>query len=156
MPSAPADLFTTEAIVSTVLIVALAVIGAILGYRSWQRSRVSPEERERQRRATLVAYGKMGDATVLEIHGDLLLYSYVVRGVVYTASQDLSALQAYLPPDLTVIVGPVLVRYDARNPANSIILAEEWSGLRISQPRANGDDYPAPATRNPNVIPPQS
>ena len=26
--------------------------------------------------------------------------------------------------------GPVAVRYDARNPANSIVVAEHWSGLR--------------------------
>lgn len=123
----------------SLLIVALAVIGGILAYRSWQRKRVSPEERERQRRSVLVALGKMGDATVVEIHGELLLYSYAVRGVVYTASQDLSALQAHLPPHLTAIVGPVLVKYDARNPANSIILAEEWSGLRISLPRGSGE-----------------
>ena len=138
MPSAPADLFTTAAIVTTVLLVAMSVIVAVLGYRSWKRSRISPEERERRRRTALVAYGKMGDATLLEIRGDLLLYSYAVRGVVYTASQDLSALQAHLPADLTGVVGTVLVRYDARNPANSIVLAEDWSGLRTIVPKSNG------------------
>jgi hypothetical protein len=80
----------------------------------------------------------MGDATLLEIRGDFLLYSYAVRGVEYTASQDLSALQSQLPPDLTSVVGTVLVRYDARNPANSIVLAEDWSGLRTIVPRSNG------------------
>ena len=138
MSFASADLFTTAAIATLALIVALCVIGGVLGYQWWQRSRISPEERERQRRAALVARGKMGDATLLEIRGDLLLYSYAVRGVVYTASQDLSALQAHLPPDLTSVVGTVLVRYDARNPANSIVLAEDWSGLRTIVPRSNG------------------
>ena len=139
MPSASADLFTTAATVTTAAIVALALIVGIFVYRSWQRSRVSPEERERQRRVALVAHGKMGDATLLEIRGDFLLYSYAVRGVEYTASQDLSALQAHLPPDLTSVVGTVLVRYDARNPANSIVLAEDWSGLRTIVPRTNGE-----------------
>ena len=138
MPFASADLFTTAAILTTALIVALCVILGVLLYRSWQRSRISAEERERQRRAALVAHGKMGDATLLEIRGDFLLYSYAVRGVEYTASQDLSALQSQLPPDLTSVVGTVLVRYDARNPANSIVLAEEWSGLRTIVPRSNG------------------
>jgi hypothetical protein len=140
MPSASADLFTTAATVTTAAIVALALIVGIFVYRSWQRSRVSPEERERQRRVALVAHGKMGDATLLEIRGDFLLYSYAVRGVEYTASQDLSALQAHLPPDLTSVVGTVLVRYDARNPANSIVLAEDWSGLRTIVPRTNGEE----------------
>jgi hypothetical protein len=140
MPSASADLFTTAATVATAVIVALAVIVGVFVYRSWQRSRVSPEERERQRRAALVAHGKMGDATLLEIRGDFLLYSYAVRGVEYSASQDLSALQAHLPSDLTSVVGTVLVRYDARNPANSIVLAEDWSGLRTIVPRTNGEE----------------
>jgi hypothetical protein len=34
-----------------------------------------------------------------------------------------------MSPDLSTI-GPVSVKYDARNPANSIVLAENWSGLR--------------------------
>ena len=76
----------------------------------------------------------MGDATVMEMRGDFLFYSYAVRGVEYTASQDLSLLKSYLPTDLSVLVGAVCVKYDARNPANSIVLAEEWSGLR-AQPR---------------------
>jgi hypothetical protein len=156
MPFASADLFTTALIVTALLLVALAAIVGILAYRSWQRSRISPEAQERQRRSTLVAFGKMGDATVLEVRGDLLLYSYAVRGVAYTASQDLSALQAYLPPVMTAVVGPVLVKYDARNPANSILLAEEWSGLRFSQSRATGEDYSASAAHNPGSIPPKS
>ena len=30
----------------------------------------------------------------------------------------------------TVLVGPVTLKYSTRNPANSIIICEEWSGLR--------------------------
>jgi hypothetical protein len=141
MPFVSADLFNSAEIVTTALVVAVCVFAGVMGYRSWQRSRVSPEERERQRRAGLVAYGKMGDATLLEVRGDLLIYSYAVRGVEYTASQDLSALQSHLPQDLTSVMGTVLVRYDARNPANSIVLAEDWSGLRTIVRRSNnGED----------------
>ena len=139
MPFVSADLFNNAEIITIVLVVVVCVFAGVMGYRSWQRSRVSPEERERQRRAALVAYGKMGDATLLEVRGDLLIYSYAVRGVEYTASQDLSALQSHLPQDLTSVVGTVLVRYDARNPANSIVLAEDWSGLRTIVPRSNGE-----------------
>ncbi len=60
----------------------------------------------------------------------LIAYSYSVAGVTYEASQDLSALQQLLPPDVMTIVGPVSVKFDPRNPANSIVLCEEWSGLR--------------------------
>jgi len=128
---------TTAEIVALVLVAILVPTAAVVGYRIWKASRITPEERERQRRALLVAQGKMGDATVVEFRGDLLFYTYDVRGVQYTASQDLAPLTAYLPKDMSVVVGPISMRYDAKNPANSIVLAEEWSGLRAAnQPRA--------------------
>jgi len=127
--------FTTAETVTLALIALLAVLVAAIGFRAWKLSRINPAERERRRRATLVANGKMGDATVVEYRGDLLFYTYAVRGVEYTASQDLSALKEYLPADLSALVANVSVKYDGRNPANSIVLAEEWSGLRANQPR---------------------
>jgi hypothetical protein len=136
MPGVLALAFTTAEVVTVALIFVLAAVVSVMGYRAWKLSRITPEERERQRRSTLVAKGKMGDATVMEIRGELLFYSYAVRGVEYTASQDLSMLKPYLPADQSVLVGSVSVKYDARNPANSIVLAEEWSGLRANQQRA--------------------
>ncbi len=108
------------------------VLIGIIGYQAWKSSRVKPEERERRRRAWLAAAGKMGDATLVEVQGDLLFYSYSVRGVEYTASQDAALLKQYVPRDLSEI-GPVSVRYDARNPANSIVVSEQWSGLRANK-----------------------
>jgi hypothetical protein len=134
MPGNLALSLSSAETVTLVLAGVLIAIVAIIVYRAWKSSRVPPEERERQRRALLVSIGKMGDATVMEIRGDLLIYQYAVRGVEYMASQDVSPLKTNLPPDLSVLVGAVSVKYDARNPANSIVLAEEWSGLR-AQPR---------------------
>jgi hypothetical protein len=133
MPGALALSFATAEAVGLTLVGILAAVISLMGYRSWKLSKITPEERERQRRAILVSRGKMGDATVMEIRGELLFYSYAVRGVEYTASQDLSNLKGFLPSDLTVVVGPVLVKYDPRNPANSIVLSEEWTGLRAHQ-----------------------
>jgi hypothetical protein len=109
----------------------LVVLAGIIGYRSWLKSRVPPEERERQRRIALVAHGKMGDATLVEIREDHLFYAYLVRGVEYTASQDLGRLKDHMP-ELTSVTA-VSVKYDPRNPANSIILAEGWSGLHTGR-----------------------
>ena len=114
----------------------LLVLLAIFGYRAYQRSRVTPEERERLRRAWLVAIGKMGDAMLVEMRENFVFYSYDVRGVEYTASQDVSLFLARLPDGLCT-TGAVSVKYDPRNPANTIVVAEEWSGLRTrSEPRA--------------------
>jgi len=107
----------------------LVALAGVIGMRAWKRSRISPEEKERLRRASLVAHGKMGDANLLEVRGNLLFFSYDVRGVEYTASQDISALKQYIPSDLHAF-GPVFVKYDPRNPANSVVLSEQWSGLR--------------------------
>lgn len=115
--------------ISLALAAVLVAVAAALGWRAWKAGRVTPEERERRRRADLAAFGKMGDATLVDYRGNNLFYSYLVRGVEYTACQDVSSLQERMPTSLT-IEGSVSVKYDARNPANSIVVAERWSGLR--------------------------
>ena len=129
MPGALALSFSAAEAVTLALAGVLLILVAIMGYRAWQRSRITPEERERRRRAALVGHGKMGDATIVEIRDDHVFYCYDVRGVEYTASQDVSLLKKYIPSDLSAL-GPVSVKYDARNPANSIVVSEEWSGIR--------------------------
>jgi hypothetical protein len=123
--------FTPAEIATLALGGTLVILVGALGIRAWMQSRISPEQRERRRRAAILACGKMGDATLLEVRGDLLVYSYDVRGVEYTASQDIGALHKYMPPDLSAAVGHIFVKYDPKNPANSIVLAEQWSGLVV-------------------------
>ena len=131
MPSMPG--LTTHYTAVELILVALAVILVLLlatvVYRAWQRSRVTAEERERRRCARLVATGKITDAMLVEIRENLVFYSYLVRGVEYTASQDILRLVDKASIDFSGI-SAMSVKYDARNPANSIVLGEEWSGLR--------------------------
>ena len=110
---------------------AVAGLGAWGIYR-YIKSRPSPAELERRRRADLRARGKMGDANLLEFREDMVMYSYAIGGVEYTASQDLTDLQPLLPADKWSTIGPVSIKYDPRNPANSIVISEEWSGLRTA------------------------
>jgi len=124
--------YAAAGLVTIALAVVLVVLVAIIGYRAWQHSRVPPEERERRRRAWLVATGKMGDAVLVDFRDDHVFYSYDVRGVEYTASQDISRLAEKVPADLSNMPA-VSIRYDPKNPANSIVVAEEWSGLRGSR-----------------------
>ena len=120
--------------VTVALFGALIVVLAVWGVRSWLRSRVTPEEQERRRRQMLLSTGKTGDADLVEVRDNLLFYSYEVRGVEYTASQDVSKLKAFLPNG-ALPIGHISVKYDARNPANSIVVAEQWNGLRAKAGR---------------------
>lgn len=110
------------------------LVAAGVTLRHYLKQRPSPEELERLRRATIYRNGKMGDGQILDMEPDsaLIVYSYSVAGVIYTASQDVASLQAMLPADLMTMIGPVSIRFDPRNPANSIVLCEDWSGLRKS------------------------
>jgi hypothetical protein len=134
MPAALWYSFTAAEEITVALLAVLVAIVAIMGHRAWKLSRTSPAERERQRRASLVQSGKMGDATLMDMQESNLFYAYLVRGVEYTASQDVSLLLEHIPPDLSLLTA-VSVRYDPKNPANSIVVAEEWSGLHLGQPR---------------------
>jgi hypothetical protein len=133
----PGTLAWSDAAAKTGLL-ALALAGvaltllAILGYRAWKAARVTPQERERRRRDLLVKRGKMGDAALVDVRDGLLFFTYDVRGVEYTASQDISALKDMVPQDLSSI-DAVAVRYLPENPANSIVLAEDWTGLCLGK-----------------------
>lgn len=60
----------------------------------------------------------------------LLYYTYSISGVTYETAQDVTGFeeQAYLK---RVAVGQAAsVKYDPSNPCNSILLADDWSGIR--------------------------
>ena len=132
MPRGLPDFSATEAI--GVASVGLAAFTAVyFGMRAMAKKRPSPEEFEAHRRQWLATYGKLGGGQVIEVNENNISYEYDVRGINYTASQDLSVLLNRLPEDRWSIIGAVGVRYDPRNPANSIVLSESWSGLRHSR-----------------------
>lgn len=95
------------------------------------RARSAPAERERRRRARISVLGRLGDGMLTDVQGDLVYYSYSVHGVPYNTSQDISALRALVPADASLIAGAVTLKYLPRNPGNSIVVCESWSGLRI-------------------------
>lgn len=96
------------------------------------RSRVDPLERERKRRLAVNAGGRLVDAMITGAQGDLIFYLYTAGGVEYAASQDVAQLHAYLPEPVENLIGPATVKYSNRNPANSILVCEEWSGMRLA------------------------
>ena len=115
-----------QLIVLSLLAVAVVAIAIWLGLKL----RTTPAKREQKRRLLLHQQGRLGDAIVTDADSSLLYYSYSVQGVHYTASQEIEALRDSLPQDLGRVVGSARVKYSLRNPANSIIVCEEWSGIR--------------------------
>jgi hypothetical protein len=110
----------------------LLVAAALIALLVWvlPRFRRDPDEKERRRRLQVNATGRLGDAEITDVEGNSVFYSYSVRGVAYTAAQDISRLKEFLPDHPERLIGPVLFKYAPQNPANSIIVCEDWSGLR--------------------------
>jgi hypothetical protein len=108
---------------------AVVLIAAIV-LRAWLLRRPTAADLEKRRRLSLNQIGKMADAMILDVGDTTIEYSYDVRGVSYTATQEILALQDRLPQHRVSVTGPAAVKYDPRNPANSIVLCEDWSGLR--------------------------
>jgi len=112
----------------------VASTGAAAGLVVWllrALRRVTPEERERRRRAAVNAQGRLGAAVIVDVEGGIVVYSYSVAGVRYTATQDISALRDLLPEVPERLVSqPAALKYLARSPENSIIVCERWSGVQ--------------------------
>lgn len=112
--------------------VSIALIG--LAVYLVARMRRNPKDREKRRRLLVNQQGRLGDATITEVSDNTIYYEYSVRGVLYTASQDVEDLRDQIPSDLERFIGPVSLKYSSNNPANSILLCEGWSGLRGATP----------------------
>lgn len=118
----------------------LAILAAAgLLARRYFRGRPDPDEIERRRREAIHNKGKLGDGEIVDFDGAAIVYEYQVAGVGYTTSQDVAKLAALLPADRMSMIGPASVKYDPRNPANSIVLAEQWSGLRDHESNSRRD-----------------
>ena len=118
-------------VIVLVAIAAALIAGVvIILYRIKRR----PKDKEKRRRLSVNLHGRLGDATITEVQENTIFYSYSVRGVSYTASQDISQLHEHVPAELEKLIGPVSLKYAPRNPANSILVCEEWSGLRSKPP----------------------
>ncbi|MHB1958262.1 MAG: hypothetical protein ACYCO5_04445 [Acidobacteriaceae bacterium] len=122
-----------------VLATTAASVAAVGGVVVWWvlTHRKSAEEKERERREHLVRHGRIIDGSVLDWSEqpnstDLgtLHYRYYIAGVSYECAQDLTFLKGAASIDATCLGRPASVRYDPKNPVNSIIVAEGWSGLQ--------------------------
>jgi hypothetical protein len=121
-------------------LLAIAGAGLVFGASVWARSRrKTPDQHERERRMRISAIGRITDGTVIDVNEmqtngsgelQLLIYHYDVAGVSYEASQDVSTLRNLV--DLHSCRSGLMtsIKYDPSNPGNSIVISENWTGLR--------------------------
>ena len=114
--------------------------GLFLAAAAWSRSRrKTPDQLELERRKRISEVGRITDGTVIDVNEmqtkgsgelQLLIYHYDVAGVSYEASQDVSSLRHMV--DLHSCRAGLMtsIKYDPNNPGNSIVIAENWTGLR--------------------------
>ena len=119
-----------------------------------RRKKPTAEEIERERRDLLARSGRITDGTIMDTMiketrtadskasetsaqpdgsgptPDIIVYNYRIAGVTYECAQDVTMLAEYVHGIRTDL--PIQVRYAPHNPANSIVVAETWSGLRLS------------------------
>jgi hypothetical protein len=127
------------------------------------RRRPSPEELERARRLFLSQSGRLVDGMLLDVREieapdkptskltdepaqklTMLMFKYHFGGVDYECAQDVTSLLDVL--DVTQIRAgfPCSARYQPGNPHNSIVVSEDWSGLRMGLPAQHVYDDPDP------------
>ena len=116
-----------------------AVAALALSAAYWIRSRrKTPEQIERERRQHLSLHGRICDGTVLDVQevqsngtgAQFIVYTYEIGGVAYEASQDITHLRQFVDIHSCKLGLPTSIKYDPANPGNSIVIAEEWTGLR--------------------------
>ncbi len=103
-----------------------------------RKGRKTAEQLERERRLRISLHGRITDGTVIDAQeisrdGDtlqMLIFQYDVAGVSYEASQDITHLRQYVDIHTCKVGLPSSVKYNPQNPGDSIVIAEDWSGLR--------------------------
>ncbi len=133
---------------------AIAAI-AMIAY-AFFRPALNPEEEERKRRLYLNQIGRIAEGQIVELverppesrevrkglfgasasplkdmrPRHLVSYSYLISGVTYQTAQDITGLESQVRLERLVAGQPASIKYDASNPSDSILVADDWSGLR--------------------------
>jgi hypothetical protein len=114
---------------------------ALLGtYAFLRRKPKTLGDLERERRAWLEETGRITDGTVIDVQelapsdkrhaAVMLIYKYDVAGVSYECSQDVTYLRHWINLHSCRLGLHTSVKYDPQNPGNSLVVSENWMGLR--------------------------
>lgn len=141
------------------LLVALgggSILAVALIVYAFVHPKVDPEEAERKRRLHLNHIGRIAEGQVVELSEQpaepaeeprkllgsrsrnlpdqrprfMVSYSYSISGVTYHTAQDITGLESQVQFDHLVAGQQASVKYDPSNPSDSILVADDWSGLR--------------------------
>jgi hypothetical protein len=137
----------------------IVVAAATVVLRQFFQKPGDPEDLERRRRSQLNQVGRIVEGLVVELvesQGSaapgpgpakfsfrkaaasglggnglrrLVRYSYSIAGVTYETAQDVTGLEERLCLERIASGQPASVKYDPSNPSNSILVADDWSGL---------------------------
>ncbi len=132
----------------------VAAIGLLV--YAFVRPASNPDEEERKRRLHLNHIGRIAEGQVVELaqHAaeipeprrgllgakpkpladnrprNLVSYSYSISGVTYQTAQDITGLESQVRFERLVAGHPASIKYDPSNPSDSILVADDWSGIR--------------------------
>jgi hypothetical protein len=131
----------------------LGVLAAAALYFVFHKKTEDSAQMERHRRAYLNRIGRIVEGQVVEVSNEsivaapaggqavaaaamvsapapkMLYYSYSISGVTYETAQDVTGLEEQAHLSRVVAGQHASVKYDPSNPSNSILLADDWSGL---------------------------
>ena len=140
-----------------ILVLGGAAVASILMIAyAFFRPAEDPEEIERKRRLHLNQIGRIAEGQIVELvehppeskvarkglfgagarpladmrPRHLVSYSYLISGVTYHTAQDITGLESQVRLERLVAGQPASIKYDASNPTDSILVADDWSGLR--------------------------
>ncbi len=121
-------------------LIAASGMGLLAAYLLLRRKRKSDDDLERERRAWLETSGRITDGTVIDVQelplqttprsAVMLIYKYDVAGVSYECSQDVTYLRHWINLHSCRLGLHTSVKYDPQNPGNSLVVSENWMGLR--------------------------
>ena len=122
----------------------------------WATRPQDPDDLERRRRSHVNRVGRIVDGQIVGIielaatpseekansagkasrrdasdgQRNLVGYSYSISGVSYETAQDVTGLEERAALHSLAAGQPASVKYDPANPSNSILIADDWSGLQ--------------------------
>jgi hypothetical protein len=140
----------------TLALVCAAIAAIAMIAYAFIRPAVDPEEDERKRRLHLNQIGRIAEGQVVDLvehppkpqvarkwllgsrarplaeaqPRHLVSYTYAISGVTYQTAQDVTGLESQIRFDRVAAGQPASVKYDPSNPSDSILVADDWSGLR--------------------------